>query len=259
MKTALKVSILLDLFMLGVVIRVLHHGGQPTPKSIPPSPEVAPAAPMQVPAANPKLFHWSQLESSDYRTYVANLRAVGCPEQTIRDIITADVDSLYAARRKALEEKQASPAKAAWPSASGSRQALDAQLEQLHSEETYVLAALLGPQSSLVQTAEEATTPPARALRHEASESAVSMPLVFQNLDPATLKLSDHQIEVLGSLRQEFQQEVGGPDQDPQDPAYRRRWQAAQRNSDDLLQGMLGGQFYLDYQIQAARQSPQPQ
>jgi hypothetical protein len=40
-------------------------------------------------------FHWSQVESTDYTLYVANLRAVACPEDTIRDIITADVNELY--------------------------------------------------------------------------------------------------------------------------------------------------------------------
>jgi hypothetical protein len=44
-------------------------------------------------------FHWSQLESTDYRQYIANLRAVGCPETTLRDIIVTDVMRLYAARR----------------------------------------------------------------------------------------------------------------------------------------------------------------
>ncbi len=42
---------------------------------------------------------WSHVESSDYPTYIANLRSIGCPEQTIRDIIIADVNSLYARRR----------------------------------------------------------------------------------------------------------------------------------------------------------------
>lgn len=36
-------------------------------------------------------FHWRQLESTNYDTFVANLRAVGCPERTIRDIVEADV------------------------------------------------------------------------------------------------------------------------------------------------------------------------
>jgi hypothetical protein len=44
-------------------------------------------------------FSWSQLESTDYRQYIANLRAIGCPEATIKDIILTDVMRLYAQRR----------------------------------------------------------------------------------------------------------------------------------------------------------------
>lgn len=44
-------------------------------------------------------FNWAQLESSDYRVYIANLRAIGCPEATIKDIIMTDVMKLYAQRR----------------------------------------------------------------------------------------------------------------------------------------------------------------
>ena len=47
-------------------------------------------------------FHWSKLASRDYPVYLANLRAVGCPEKTIRDIIVADVNKLFIARRRAL-------------------------------------------------------------------------------------------------------------------------------------------------------------
>jgi len=44
-------------------------------------------------------FNWSQLESTDYRVYIANLRAIGCPQTTIQDIILTDVMRLYAQRR----------------------------------------------------------------------------------------------------------------------------------------------------------------
>jgi hypothetical protein len=44
-------------------------------------------------------FSWNQLESTDYRQYIANLRAIGCPEGTIKDIILTDVMRLYAQRR----------------------------------------------------------------------------------------------------------------------------------------------------------------
>src|SRR6266404_3905949 len=35
----------------------------------------------------PSRFQWGEIESDDYRVYVANLRAIGCPEETIQDLI----------------------------------------------------------------------------------------------------------------------------------------------------------------------------
>ena len=45
------------------------------------------------------LFSWREIESGDYATYVANLRDIGCPEQTVRDIIIAEVNALYSRKR----------------------------------------------------------------------------------------------------------------------------------------------------------------
>lgn len=47
-------------------------------------------------------FDWANVESEDFREYIANLRAIGCPEETIRDIIIADINKLFAARAAAL-------------------------------------------------------------------------------------------------------------------------------------------------------------
>jgi len=47
-------------------------------------------------------FHWSEVESADYRVYMQNLRAIGCPERTIRDIILADVDDLFTEKLREL-------------------------------------------------------------------------------------------------------------------------------------------------------------
>ena len=49
-----------------------------------------------------QFFSWQEVESPDYPTYITNLRNIGCPEQTIRDIIIADINGLFA-RRRALE------------------------------------------------------------------------------------------------------------------------------------------------------------
>lgn len=49
-----------------------------------------------------KPLDWTSLESEDYREYIARLRAVGCPEETVRDIIIADINKLYASKIAAL-------------------------------------------------------------------------------------------------------------------------------------------------------------
>jgi hypothetical protein len=43
-------------------------------------------------------FQWRMIESRNYEEYVRNLRAVGCPEKTVRDIIVAEVRKTYSAR-----------------------------------------------------------------------------------------------------------------------------------------------------------------
>jgi hypothetical protein len=43
-------------------------------------------------------FTWHEVESEDYKKYIANLRSIHCPEETIRDIIFADVNKFYTAK-----------------------------------------------------------------------------------------------------------------------------------------------------------------
>ena len=60
---------------------------------------------IHVPAGRPETpsrFTWRFIESSDFKQYIANLRAVGCPEQTIQDIVIAEVNKLYAGKEAAL-------------------------------------------------------------------------------------------------------------------------------------------------------------
>jgi hypothetical protein len=58
-----------------------------------------PPSPASTSPTNWPKFDWRLVESADYVTYVKNLRAIGCPEQTIRDIVTADVMQAFSARR----------------------------------------------------------------------------------------------------------------------------------------------------------------
>jgi len=48
---------------------------------------------------------WRALESTNYVLYIENLRAFGCPEETIRDIIITDVAKLYARHRAELRRQ----------------------------------------------------------------------------------------------------------------------------------------------------------
>jgi hypothetical protein len=48
--------------------------------------------------AAPPVLDWRRVESPDYRQYIANLHAIGCPWETIKDIVIADVMKLYTTR-----------------------------------------------------------------------------------------------------------------------------------------------------------------
>lgn len=54
----------------------------------------------------PPPVRWSEIESADYRQYIANLRAVGCPEQIVRDIIMADLNQVFATRFVAIYQPE---------------------------------------------------------------------------------------------------------------------------------------------------------
>jgi len=41
-------------------------------------------------------INWASIESTNYHTYITNLRAIGCPEETVRDIIITDISKLFA-------------------------------------------------------------------------------------------------------------------------------------------------------------------
>ena len=115
MKLAIRFSIVLN-FALAAVIVWLEMTGpsprgradfsrvmtnrvlrvKPRPAAPPPSTPVAAVVEVNEP------FSWAQIESTDYRAYAANLRAIGCPEPTVRDLLGADVNDLYGARVKAV-------------------------------------------------------------------------------------------------------------------------------------------------------------
>jgi hypothetical protein len=92
------------------VKRTPHAKVQPTPASSNTAlvaKPLAPIAPLVVVRTN--AFEWTQLEAEDYRTYIERLRSIGCPEQTIRDIVIADLEKLMAPRVREIEGHKEAP------------------------------------------------------------------------------------------------------------------------------------------------------
>jgi len=105
----------------------------------------------------PQFFTWRSVESADYAVYVENLRALGMPETTIRDIIVADVDQIFAKRRREEAAKQDVEWWRSTPSFE-TQSNMVARAEALEAERAALLTKLLGPDWNKGRT-EEQTAP----------------------------------------------------------------------------------------------------
>ena len=183
------------------VVRVTaaaQEGGDPT------------AAPSRPGTATAGQFKWSQVEAGDYPTYIANLRRAGCPERTLREIITADVADLYGQKRQELGLDKAGLWTGRWS----------------WNEEAAFIAALFGETPD--------SNPGSRPLGNSpVGEVAASLPLVFQTKALDSLELNDEQKADLDWLRGQFLRDIGGLNQDPSAPGYLERWQKAQPKIDE--------------------------
>jgi hypothetical protein len=96
------------------------------------------------------------LESTDYRTYIKNLRATGCPEQTVRDIVTADVVAAFASRRaEVMARYRDSEFWESNPMEETARQELTRQRQAVDADMSDVLQELLGPGVAPPETTRE--------------------------------------------------------------------------------------------------------
>jgi hypothetical protein len=139
-------SILLNIVLVAVFISRARH--------TPPPAVTEPAAPAtritndgrlrtQV-VVRKQFFSWAEVESPQYPVYIARLREIGCPEQTIRDIVVADVNQLYARKRLA---EVVTPDQQWWRSDPDTNvvQVANARIQALDLERRAMLASLLGP------------------------------------------------------------------------------------------------------------------
>src|SRR5580765_7154888 len=172
-----------------------------------------------------QFFTWQEVESSDYRAFIQNLREISCPEQTIRDIIIADVNTLYA-RRRATEIVL--PEQQWWRSEPDTNIAAsaNAKLAELDQERRALLVSLLG---SGWETGDMLSLPrPTRA----------GIPLDGPALGvlPAEPKLAVQEIPIRGQDRAQTYIDAQRQAGKPVDPAERARIRQQTRND---LAGVL--------------------
>ena len=199
-------------------------------------------------------FRWSQIESGDQKKYVSNLRSIGCPERTLRAIVASDLDAIYEKRARELEQKLADVKNASLSvrlSSLGDEASLREQLQRLSAEENSQIDDLLGSNpASPRATPDLAAAVPARTqMQSVRAPVAPQMPLVLQNVDVSALGVNSEQMQVIEDLRQSFSEAVGGPDQNPSDPAYLARWQRAQPEIDNQLRGLLGVRVFENFEM----------
>jgi LysM repeat protein len=131
------VSACVNAVMLMAVWHYAHKASQPAAASL--NATTNSASPRTQVVVRRQFFMWNEVESTDYATYMANLRDIGCPEQTIRDIIIADVNALFAKRRAELVR----PVQQQWWRASLPPE-IARKVRELETQRRELLAKLLG-------------------------------------------------------------------------------------------------------------------
>ncbi len=275
MKAALRISIGLNLCLAGGLIyfmvnqrRTETAGAAGTIAEIAPPAQAAAVERSATSARGiPRPFHWSQLVcTNDYRQFVANLRAIGCPEPTIRDIVAGDAGQAFAFKRAQL--KLDGSGSGSWSKAHEAQLVATLLGEQPVGVETPALTLNDGsreqPQSKSAMEISQAETAtqseqPSRHVGTFAAPAAPVYPLAFRQVDLASLGFGAEEKAAIDQVRQQFVNDIGGAGQNPDDPAYLARWQTAQANADDALRGALGSQAFLAFQFQQYYEWYQPQ
>jgi LysM repeat protein len=149
-RTLLLISIVLNVALLSALVTWMSSTPKPTTAGARPiiPNAVSSNQPLRIVKTNilvrPRTFTWQEVESPDYAVYVENLRALGMPETTIRDIIVADIDQIFTQRQREDAARQDMEWWRSTPSLEMQSNLL-ARAEEIESERQALLAKLLGP------------------------------------------------------------------------------------------------------------------
>lgn len=302
MKTALRISIWLNLALAGSVVFLLLTKQQkaetaPVPmasRNNPVAQAVVIHAPSKSPDRESKPFRWSQLESSkSYQAYVANLRAVGCPEPTIEDIVRGDAARAFAWERhqlglgesgtgpwsrqaemrlvaSLLSEGQPSASAEAGASQGAENQMQEAGTDNLVANTAATVPSEANPAGNIGGNEIAATPVPSK----RASATGPVYPLFLQDVNWRALGFTPSQQAAIAQVRERFLSDISGLNQtsassanqntspanpNPDNSTPLKQWQKALLNAINQLRASLGTQGYMAYVQQQYINWYQPQ
>ena len=253
MNRSLLLSISLNAVVLLVAGWMLWQQPQPSVATVT-SPEPKPAATPAVASDSPPPFHWSQIESPDYPTFIANLRRIGCPEHTIRHLVDGELQLILAEKLAAQASPQANVSQPTFDQLEAERLALlDHLLQPAASPHPLHAPA---PATGTASADDPGSTP--------AAPAASSTPVLTESIPAAFLvgdaeggisdgqlstvvtdsRLSPEDTDQLNRLRKDFEAAVlpdGQSAASPDSREYFRRWRRAQQDSDDRFSSLYGG------------------
>jgi len=210
-----------------------------------------------VPEMALRALRWNDLVSSDNATYAGNLRAIGCPENTIREILTAAIARVYDGKRQGFRSQ--------YQQGLMDKIAMETAVARLWDEQNDAVNRL----SSIVRGSAILTTNtiPSASVRPAAGnnpvgggipagsvspDTAIRVPVAFAEPDPA-LGLTDAQQAAVAQASDDFAKRMSASKLAPTDPAYHQLWQEAQDDADERLKVQLG-ETYL--QLEQHNQKP---
>ncbi|HYG21229.1 MAG TPA: hypothetical protein VEH04_00495 [Verrucomicrobiae bacterium] len=181
-------------------------------------------------------FAWAELESTDYRAYVANLRSIGCPERTIAHILRADLHDVFEQRINALVDSVSGKF---WELVTkpGEMEAMLGakynELQALDDERKRMLAELLG------RPDEEK-----RLDRHIAAMQRA------RELD----FLPDEKVQAVVEIEAQFQKEflANVEDHDLPEAEMRTRQEAAEERRKNRIRELLTAEEYTEYELRSS-------
>lgn len=217
----------------------------------------------------PAPFRWQQLDAPDFPTFVKNLRAIGCPETTIRDIIQCELNEVYETKQQEIEREIAAAPQQ-------SRAALKERLLQLSTEKMTMLSASLNDsarpagyvaaaQTSASEAGSEPTSPGAATANTSSARPPIPAAFLVGNdpnrpsaantltSAPSDPSLNPATSSVISQIRTDFASALQDVSADPSSPVYRQRWLSAQRASDEQFSSMFGGDYFIQTQLEAVR------